>query len=318
MAKSHLTLRQLEIFLAVVERGSFRRAGDAMNLASVVIGEHMRTLEARLGGPLFERRSGSKPLLTDLGHSVLSSTRDVMAAVERLETAAAALQPQAQWKFGFLPFMSRHLADRITELRRRFPDCKISTDLRDENIQSVFDRVGSGELHLAMAITTEERLQDVPPSVEVKVVIEEPLALFVSHKHPLAGRRSLKIADLLDFPMAGLPSGHPLRILVDSVFDSAGLAPRERGLETNNYNELLQHISGSTSIGCMFAEVESSDAVAHRLQVLDLENDLPVPQAIVIMGHSHHNDRRLAMAAEFLSNHYRFGVASARTSRFLP
>lgn len=316
MAKSHLTLRQLEIFLAVVEQGSFRRAGEAMNLAPVVIGEHMRTLEGRLGGALFERRSGSKPTMTDLGERVLARTHEVMAAVDRLETEAAAQQPQVQWRFGFLPFMVRHLAGRITELRRRFPDSTIMTDIRDQDTRRIFDQVASGELDLAMTVTTERDFRHVPAAVDVRVVIDEPLALFVSHRHPLAARRHVPISALLDYPVALLPHPHPLRAVVDHVLDCAGLTPRKVELETEDYDHLLSHISQSSSIGCLFAEVASTDAVAHRLQALDLEHELLSPQAILMLSRSGLTDRRLSMAAEFLSNHYRFNVTAARASSF--
>lgn len=313
MKKSHLTLRQLEIFLAVVELGSFRRAGESLNLAPVVVGEHIRTLEGRLNGALFERRSGSRPALTELGMRVLQRAREVMSAVGRLEKEAASKPDRSQWKFAFLPFMARHLAGRIVELRQRFPDAQIITFLRDEGIDELVRKVSSGEATLAMTITGENVPQNIPPDVEVRVLIDEPVALFVSCDHPLAKRRKLTVDDLRAFPMAMLPKAHPLRLVVDSVLEMSGMVDLSCSLETDDYSQILTAISHGHSIGCLFAEVTSSDAVAHRLQILDLAFHLPTPQAIMLCPRNADADRRLAAAADFLANHYRFDAAVART-----
>ncbi|MFM6829756.1 MAG: LysR family transcriptional regulator, partial [Novosphingobium sp.] len=53
----HITLRQLEILLLVIEQSSFRKAAAALGLSPVAVGEHIRALEDRLRVSLFHRRS---------------------------------------------------------------------------------------------------------------------------------------------------------------------------------------------------------------------------------------------------------------------
>ncbi|MGI8411780.1 MAG: helix-turn-helix domain-containing protein [Solirubrobacteraceae bacterium] len=43
-------------FLAVVDYGGYHRAADALHLSQPAVSQHVRRLEAQLGGPLFERR----------------------------------------------------------------------------------------------------------------------------------------------------------------------------------------------------------------------------------------------------------------------
>lgn len=313
MARLHLTLRQLEIFLRVVELGSFRRAGETLNLSPVVVGEHMRTLEGRLGGPLFLRRSGSRPVLTELGERIAQRARDVLAAVDRLESEAVLGTDTAEWKFAFLPYMARHLAGRLVELRQRFPESQIATILRDEPIAATLARVASGECAMAISIIGENTLPSVPANVEVRVIIDEPVALFVAHDHPLAKLRKLSVAQVRQYAMASLPPEHPLRTVVDSLLTAAGLGNYRVAIETEDYNRILGHIASGSSIGCMFAELTTSDAITHRLAMLDLGFHLPTPQAIMLLNRAACDDRRLAVAADFLANHYRFDAAAART-----
>ena len=50
-----MELSQLEAFLEAVERGSFRRAAEALILAQPSVSARIQRLEDELGGPLFHR-----------------------------------------------------------------------------------------------------------------------------------------------------------------------------------------------------------------------------------------------------------------------
>jgi DNA-binding transcriptional LysR family regulator len=54
------TVRQIEIFLAVCELGSFRRAADALGISEAGVSNHIRALERQLDCQLFARRRGAK------------------------------------------------------------------------------------------------------------------------------------------------------------------------------------------------------------------------------------------------------------------
>src|SRR4051812_49746148 len=46
----------LRSFLAVVDYGGYHRAAEALHLTQPAVSQHVRRLEQRVGGPLFERR----------------------------------------------------------------------------------------------------------------------------------------------------------------------------------------------------------------------------------------------------------------------
>lgn len=54
----------------------------------------------------------------------------------------------------------------------------------------------------------------------------EPLRLVVHHRHPLAGRRLARLADIRQDPFVALGAGYGMRSLTDALFREAGFRPR--------------------------------------------------------------------------------------------
>ena len=78
------TLDQLQIFLAIVDTGSFAGAGRKLNRAVSVISYGIGNLEAQLGVMLFDREGTRKPQLTEAGRAVLAEIRSINNEVDAL------------------------------------------------------------------------------------------------------------------------------------------------------------------------------------------------------------------------------------------
>ena len=78
------TLDQLQIFLAVVEEGSFAGAARRMNRAVSVISYGISNLENQLGLELFDREGTKKRKLTDSGRAVLADAKAVSHTISSL------------------------------------------------------------------------------------------------------------------------------------------------------------------------------------------------------------------------------------------
>ena len=50
----NVTLRRMEIFVAIVDEGSFAAAADRFGIAQPSVSEHIRTLERDVGGEVFD------------------------------------------------------------------------------------------------------------------------------------------------------------------------------------------------------------------------------------------------------------------------
>ena|SRR5438552_913433 len=88
-----MELMQLEMFVAMVEEGSFRKAADRVFRTQPALTMAIRKLEQELGAPLFDRSNRSDYVLTDSGEVLyehakrLLNLRDEgLAALEQLHT----------------------------------------------------------------------------------------------------------------------------------------------------------------------------------------------------------------------------------------
>jgi DNA-binding transcriptional LysR family regulator len=308
---SRITLRQLEIFLSVVEHGSFRRASGFLGMSAVAVSEHIRALETRLRAELFDRSPGSSPVPNMAGQIAAERAREILASVDMLE---ADLCPEARrqtWRLGLVPFLARHLAGPISDIRKRFPERNIVTEIADQDHAEMSEMVAKGVLDVALLIGDTASMGQPAAGVEQHVIIEEPLSIFAGYSHPLAARSNLSQADLLPFPILKLSPSHPFRKMVDSSLKHAGLAGLKCDIETDDYLEILTKASAGEGLACMFTE-GSHDAITHRLAPLDLAFSIPPLEALLLTGAECRHNQHLRIASEYLANQYRFAAATAR------
>ena len=71
-----LTLDQIQIFLAVVDDGSFSKAAKKLNRAQSAVTYGIQKLEAQINLPLFDRTT-YRPTLTEAGHTLLLRARRI-------------------------------------------------------------------------------------------------------------------------------------------------------------------------------------------------------------------------------------------------
>jgi DNA-binding transcriptional LysR family regulator len=78
------TLDQLQVFLAVVDAGSFVGAAKRLSRATSVVSYAIDNLESQLGLELFDRQTTRKPRLTESGQAILADVRKIAIGVDDL------------------------------------------------------------------------------------------------------------------------------------------------------------------------------------------------------------------------------------------
>ena len=84
-----ITLRQLQIFEAVVHTGSVTAAADLVAISQPAASQALRELEALLGRPLF-RRHGKRLQITPQAKNLLPQARAVLSQINQIESMGTA------------------------------------------------------------------------------------------------------------------------------------------------------------------------------------------------------------------------------------
>ena len=216
-----MTLRQLECFLAVADHGSFTRAAERLGIAQPSLSQHVRTLEAELGGRLLER-SPRRVVLTRAGRALLPEARSAVAAAERAEHAAQAALGLAGGDLTIATVRSIAVGILPAALRRwqrRAP--AITVHLREYRNRHLLEedvRRGVGDV----AVGPRPASWEGP----VAALGSERFVVVLPRSDPLSGRSSVRLEQLADRRWVLFERDFGLTEIVEGACARAGFQPR--------------------------------------------------------------------------------------------
>lgn len=115
---SAMNTKDLEAFVAVVDRGSMVRAAEKLHLTQPALTRRVQNLESMLGVELLDRLS--KPLKPSAaGHEVCALARTVLRAVDDLVSVASPdSDPSGELRIGMPPFLAEAALETPVDLLR--------------------------------------------------------------------------------------------------------------------------------------------------------------------------------------------------------
>lgn len=135
-------LEDMQLFVSVLESGSFTNAAEVLGLSKQFVSRRVAALEARLGVRLLNR-STRKLSATALGQSYFERARRILQDVaetdmlvsEQGSSPRGSLRLSAPMSFGTL-----HLSELLPAFMQRYPEVSIELDLSDRTV----DLLGEG------------------------------------------------------------------------------------------------------------------------------------------------------------------------------
>lgn len=198
--------RQLHYLIALVETGHFGRAAKKCNVTQSTLSAGLKELEATLGVTLIER-TRRHVVVTPLGRAVAARGREAIRYLEDLVDLAQAGRGElaGPLNLGIIPTIAPYALPRLmAETERTFPRLKLF--VREEQTAPTLARLRKGELDLALIALPYDT-----QGLEVAVIGDEDMVVCMPVTHPLAQKKSVREADLLDVPLLMLEGGHCLR-----------------------------------------------------------------------------------------------------------
>lgn len=219
-----MDLHQLRCFVTAAEELHFGRAAQRLEMLPSALGRHMRLLEEDLGTRLMTRTTRSVTL-TDDGAILVKEGRALLEQADALvakfrtrgrkQAATVRVGAIDSAAAGLLPMLLR-------DFRERRPD--VTVQLVEDKTIRLLPRLLSGRLDLAFVRPTESP----DKRLEFMFLFHETAVVAVSDHHPLASRKCVTVADLVDQPLIvperrSRPHSHDLTI---TLFAEAGLQAR--------------------------------------------------------------------------------------------
>lgn len=191
-----MNLRQLELFVAVVEAGSFSRGAETAMLTQSTVSQHIATLENEVELRLLDR-TGQGVALTQAGRLFLRHARQVLSERDALHQAMAGFRglQQVDLSIGASNVPANYLVPAILpRLAAEHPGIALTMQTGDS--RKVLDLLLADAVELAVVGNRgDERGVDYLP------LINDLLVLAVNPQHPWSCNRGITLEELADSPL---------------------------------------------------------------------------------------------------------------------
>jgi DNA-binding transcriptional LysR family regulator len=264
------SIRQLRLLIAVAETGSMVRAAEAIGLSQPAVTKSIQDMETDLGATLFERGNrGVRP--TIYGETLV---RHAQAALAQLAFAAEALDDLATGAGGrvvvgtLLAASAWLLPSAIAELRSERPRVLIEViEGANDRLQPMLAR---GALDMVVGRLSEFRHRS---GVIQRPIFDEEIVILARPGHPLAGFRTLKLADLVLVDWILPPEETTLRRQIEKAFFDAALVPPRCAVESVSISTNRRLLRETDLIGAWPHGVAADELESGRLVALPVQFD---------------------------------------------
>lgn len=220
-----MELRHLRAFLAVADTLHFTRAAERLGISPPALTEQIQGLEALLGARLF-RRTKRNVALTDAGLLFLEEARPALAQVERAERigrqAGRGERGIVAVGFAASAAFSGVLAASVAAWRETHPE----VELRLQELETIpqLAALEAGRLDISFIRPPV----DVPDGIATTPLLQEPIWLALSARHPLCAQAEIAPELLAGEPFVcpELDTGTGFHHYTMAMGHDAGFTPR--------------------------------------------------------------------------------------------
>lgn len=296
-----MELRHLRYFVAIAEAGTMARAAERVHVTQSTLSHQLAQLEGEVNAQLFER-VGRNLRLSEVGRAWLGHARSVLAQIAEAKQAAAKMRAleSGEVKIGVIhSFVTKLMPDIAADFVRRYPGIRLQ--VHEMPGLEIEQQVEAGTLDLGFAFYPPAR-----SGVVGERLFDDILALAVHDRHPLAGARSIRFAQLDGVALAMLTARFATRRLLDSYFRRAGITPRVL-IEIDSV-DALERIAELRVAATFLPRRTTHPRRAAHLRLIEVCDPRPIRAAGLVWRRTEY---RAASAAAF-AEHLRVALAGRR------
>ncbi|MFG3614125.1 LysR family transcriptional regulator [Rummeliibacillus stabekisii] len=262
--------KQLITFMVAAETLNFTQTAKMLNFAQSSVTAQIKSLEAELGTPLFERL-GKRLVLTEAGRKFLLYAEKMIKLNEEAKMAIAqdgelsgtliigAQESQCTYR---LPGILKEFKDRYPNVKLMFKPAH-SDDLAREQLMN-----GMLDVAFIMDISKPEE------ALTIKPLIQEDIKLVAAPSHPLASKSEIYLKDIEQETLLLTETGCSYRTLLENSCHSAKVYPINK-FEFGSIEAIKQCVIAGIGIAALPTMVVEQDIKLGRIVELKWENNIP-------------------------------------------
>jgi len=264
----NITLRQLQIFEAVVRLEGYTRAAEALHLTQPTISMQIKKLSQTIGSPLFDK-GNNRITTTAVGKEVYLTAQNILGNLMSLDNAAAALDGMARGPLRIAvittaKYFMPHLLDAfITKHPEVQPILKVT------NRSRVLQRLKSNLDDLLIMGQVPNDL-----NIEAYPFVNNELVVVASTSHPLTQYRSISLQQLSKERFVVRETGSGTRAAVDRLFAKQGLKIQPY-MELGSSEAIKQAVMAGLGISVLSRHNLQLERAGDHIAILDV-NEFPL------------------------------------------
>ncbi|TNE94839.1 LysR family transcriptional regulator [Porticoccus sp.] len=213
-----ITIKQLKAFVTVAQTRNFAEAGERLHLSQPALSIALKNMEEVVGGKLLARTTRTLSL-TPEGEAFLPVAQRLLADWDNALTDLHNLFAMRRGKLSIATMASfsiSKLPKALHHYRDQFPDINIT--VQDVVAEEVIDMVRKGRVEVGVTFDLEES-----EDLHFEPLFEDSFFVVTPHDHPLLKQKTIRWAELQNYPFVTLQRPSAMRQMIDDTTDSCGI-----------------------------------------------------------------------------------------------
>lgn len=260
-------IETLKTFCDLVDTASFSKAAKLNLVSQSAVSQQVRSLEQRYGHRLIERGHPAGAIPTEAGHILYIESKELLerfrALEERLRNRPSVMSGTV--RVATVYSVGLHvLPPHLKSFLREYPQVNVRLEYR--RTDEVYAGCLSGDLHFGIVALPMRRAQ-----LEVIPLWHDRLVFVCSPEHPLAGRRTVRLASLAGAPFIAFDRDIPTRKEIDRILREHHIAVA-RTMEFDNIETIKRSVEAGLGVSILPDSAVASEVRAGALVALPLRD----------------------------------------------
>ena len=284
-----MTLQQITYFVEVAKTQHFTKAAQNLYVSQSSLSHSIQLLEKELEAPLFVRKSGKKVVMTEYAEAFLPYCervlQDIDDAKKKIDQMRNPMSGVVTVGYSYV-----NCATLVPDLFNQF---YLDNDYKDITVEFLInherirleERAAQGNLDLVFSCTPGW------DGLDSMIIGQQELVVMLPINHPLAGRKSVTVAEIKDEPIVCYYHGWNLSNRIEEIYKDCGYRPNFTHY-TMDWSAQVAMVS--LGVGIMITPRLPVDP--HLVSVVELDHPMKWRDVYMLWA----NNRKLSPAVEYV------------------